>query len=94
MFTNLCVFRYDETEGQLVATELMPGATRDEVEAQTGFRVIFAPDLPEVTPPSPEELRALRTRIDPDRPAAAGIRELQGARHDPRRTCSPVTAPP
>lgn len=70
--TNLCVFRYDEQAGQLIVTELMPGASRADVEDNTGFRVIFADDLAKVRPPAAEELFALRYQIDP-----IGMRRLE-----------------
>jgi glutaconate CoA-transferase, subunit A len=75
--TNLCVFRYDETAGQLVVIETMPGATRDAIVAETGFKVIFADDCTEMAAPTAEELRVLRDEIDP-----LGLRRLEfvGAR--------------
>ncbi len=72
VFTNLCVFRYDEAAGQLVVTELMPGVARAEVEENTGFAVIFAEECPEMSPPTPEELHALRYLVDP-----IGLRRLE-----------------
>lgn len=77
LVTNLCVFRFDETAGQLVVAELMPGATRDVIVAETGFKVIFADDCVEMPAPTAAELRVLREDIDP-----LGIRRLEfvGAR--------------
>jgi glutaconate CoA-transferase subunit A len=70
--TNLCVFRYDETAGQLVVIETMPGVARDTIIAETGFKVIFADDCVEMASPTAEELRVLREEIDP-----LGIRRLE-----------------
>jgi glutaconate CoA-transferase, subunit A len=77
LVTNLCVFRYDETAGQLVVVETMPGATREAIAAETGFKVLFAEDCTEMAAPTVEELRVLRDEIDP-----LGIRRLEfvGAR--------------
>lgn len=77
LITNLCTFRHDETRGQLVVVETMPGVARETIVAETGFTVIFAADCTEMAAPTPEELRVLREQIDP-----LGIRRLEfvGAR--------------
>lgn len=77
LVTNLCVFRYDEAVAQLVVIEIMPGATREAIVAETGFKVLFAEGCTEMAAPTPEELRVLRDEIDP-----LGIRRLEfvGAR--------------
>jgi glutaconate CoA-transferase subunit A len=77
LVTNLCVFRYDEGEGQLVVVETMPGVAHDSIVAETGFKVVFADDCREMQAPTAEELRILREEIDP-----LGIRRLEfvGAR--------------
>lgn len=72
LFTNLCVFQFDETEDQLVVIETMPGVTRDEIINETGFKVIFDPACSEVDLPTPQELFALRYTIDP-----MGLRRLE-----------------
>ncbi len=59
--TPLCVFKYEN--GRLAVDSIHPGVTKEEVIENTGFAV----DLGSVTttpPPTPEELRALRS-IDP-----------------------------
>lgn len=77
LVTNLCVFRYDESVGQLVVVETMPDIARDTIVAETGFKVIFADDCAGMAAPTAEELRVLREEIDP-----LGIRRLEfvGAR--------------
>ncbi len=77
LVTNLCVFRYEEAAGQLVVVETMPGATRETIVAETGFKVVFADDCMEMAAPTPDELRVLRDEIDP-----LGMRRLEfvGAR--------------
>ena len=72
LLTNLCLFRFDEAEGQLIVTETMPGVTRETIVAETGFKAIFAPDCREMVPPTAHELRILREVIDP-----LGIRRLE-----------------
>lgn len=77
IFTDLCVFRLDEEARELVVAELMPGVTREQVQAATGFALRFAPDCREVGVPDDETLDILRRRIDP-----LGLRRLEfvGAR--------------
>jgi glutaconate CoA-transferase subunit A len=72
LVTNLCVFRFDEAENQLVVIETMPGVSRDAIVAETGFKAIFAADCIEMEAPTAEELRVLRDEIDP-----LGIRRLE-----------------
>lgn len=72
LVTNLCVFRYDRDIGQLVVVETMPGATRDAITEQTGFKVVFARDCAPVAPPTAHELNLLRNQVDP-----LGIRRLE-----------------
>lgn len=72
LVTNLCVFRYDESEAQFAVIETLPGVARDTIIAETGFKVIFAADCAEMAAPTAEELRVLREEIDP-----LGIRRLE-----------------
>jgi glutaconate CoA-transferase, subunit A len=77
VFTDLCVFRLDQDTGGLVVVETMPGVTRDDIRAQTGFAVTFDADCRPVSLPQPDVLDVLRRRIDP-----LGLRRLEfvGAR--------------
>jgi glutaconate CoA-transferase subunit A len=77
LVTNLCVFRFDEAQGQLVVVETMPDVARETILAETGFKVIFADTCRPVDAPTARELAVLRQDIDP-----LGIRRLEfvGAR--------------
>lgn len=70
--TNLGQFVFDPDVGRLVLTHLHPGVTVDQLQDQTGFAVRISPRLEETEPPSAEELRVLRTEVDP-----LGIRRLE-----------------
>lgn len=72
LVTNLGQFVFDPEEGHLVLTHLHPGVTVDQLQDQTGFAVRVSPRLEETEPPTAEELRALRTEVDP-----LGIRRLE-----------------
>jgi glutaconate CoA-transferase subunit B len=64
--TNLGIMEPDET-GELILTALHPGATYEDVRANTGWAVRAAPELRQTEPPTAEELRILREELDPDK---------------------------
>lgn len=72
VFTDLCVFRLDQTSRELIVIETMPGVTRRQVRDATGFAVTFDADCREVPMPSSDTLVALRSRVDP-----LGLRRLE-----------------
>ncbi|BEI86278.1 hypothetical protein CcaverHIS002_0605650 [Cutaneotrichosporon cavernicola] len=49
IITDLCVFEVDRKAGKLTLTELMPGATVDEVKAKTGATFDVVPNIKEVS---------------------------------------------
>ncbi|SMY09750.1 CoA-transferase [Flavimaricola marinus] len=72
VFTNLCVFRYDDSAGQLVVTEIMPDVTREDIVQNTGFKVVFHDDCGPVAEPTQDDLYILRHHVDP-----IGLRRLE-----------------
>ena len=64
--------QFDFAGGQMRLTDVHPRHTVESVQAKTGFVLDVATDLAETTQPSPEELRVLRTEVDP-----LGIRRLE-----------------
>jgi glutaconate CoA-transferase subunit A len=72
VLTNLCLFAFDEAAGELVVAERMPGVSRDEIVAATGFAPRFADPCPEIPLPDAATLRVLRERVDP-----LGLRRLE-----------------
>jgi glutaconate CoA-transferase subunit A len=71
VLTNLCLFQADDS-GELVVTETLPGVTRDQITAATGFAPRFAQGCTEMAVPDPATLALLRERIDP-----LGLRRLE-----------------
>lgn len=69
VITDLAVFTY--RDGVLQVTSLHPGVSLEQLQEQTGFELRVAPDLSTTTEPSAEQLRLLRTVIDP-----LGVRRL------------------
>jgi len=72
VLTDLCVMEPTGPEGRLQITSLHPGVTLEEVVSATGFAIEAAPNCEQTTPPSAEELRVLRTEVDP-----LGLRRLE-----------------
>jgi glutaconate CoA-transferase subunit B len=62
VISPLGLFRFGST-GQMEASDLVPGVGQDEVVASTGFAIDRG--APPTDPPTDEELRVLRTVVDP-----------------------------
>ncbi|MCX8024282.1 MAG: CoA-transferase subunit beta [Thermanaerothrix sp.] len=62
--TDLGILEPDEN-GELVLTALHPGATVEQVQANTGWPLKVAANLRQTEPPTTEELRILREDLDP-----------------------------
>ena len=65
VITNLCSFELDHGTRELVVTKLQPGVTLEDVGRLTGFAVVASTECAELASPTPDELRILRTRVDP-----------------------------
>jgi len=63
--TPLCVMDFTEDEKRLRLHSLHPGVRIDDVVANTGFDLVIPDHVPPTMPPTIEELRVLRERIDP-----------------------------
>ena len=79
VITNLGVLQ-SGPGGRLQVMQLHLDATREELEAQTGFALDWAPGVTVAAPPSSEELRLLDTQIDP-----RGLRFLEALTGAARR---------
>src|SRR5579859_1829631 len=58
--TDLCLLRPDPHTKELVVTSMHPGATREQIEQQTGWPVRFTESLEQTVPPTATELQVLR----------------------------------
>jgi len=58
--TDLCLLEPDRVTRELTVTSLHPGITRQKVEASTGWKLRFAPQVAETAPPKSFELETLR----------------------------------
>jgi glutaconate CoA-transferase, subunit B len=64
--TDLGLFGFDEASKRMQLIALHPGVGAAEVQANTGFALLIATDLPVTEPPSEHELAVLR-HLDPER---------------------------
>jgi glutaconate CoA-transferase subunit A len=71
VLTDLGIFEYDVVAERLLLRSVHPGVSVEQVREQTGFEVLTANDVGVTPPPTPDELHALRTIVDP-----LGIRRL------------------
>jgi glutaconate CoA-transferase subunit B len=66
VITELATFSFDDDERRVKVLALNPGVTREQVQDNTGFDLLFDYSVSVTEPPSERELSTLRT-LDPDR---------------------------
>jgi glutaconate CoA-transferase, subunit B len=66
VITELAVFSFDDAERRMKVLALNPGITREQVQDNTGFELLFDDGMSVTEPPSEHELSTLRV-LDPDR---------------------------
>ncbi|MCZ6763548.1 MAG: 3-oxoadipate--succinyl-CoA transferase subunit B [Alphaproteobacteria bacterium] len=64
--TDLAIMGFGNTNREMTVEALHPGATLEEVRANTGFDIEVAADVEQTDNPQPQELAILR-ELDPDR---------------------------
>jgi len=62
--TPLCIMDFEPQSKRMRLKSVHPGVTVDEVVRNTGFELIIPEVVPQTEPPTVEELRVLRERID------------------------------
>lgn len=60
LVTDLCIFEPDPVSKEMTVTSIHPGGTREQIEANTGWRVRYANEVGETPEPRADELAALR----------------------------------
>jgi glutaconate CoA-transferase subunit B len=63
--TNLGVLGFDEETCRMRVESLHPGIDRDQIASNTGFELLWAPNVTATAPPTADELRVLREQVDP-----------------------------
>lgn len=64
--TDLAVFGFDDETRRMKAIALNPGVTREQVQENTAFALVFDDDIGVTDPPTNHELSVLR-ELDPER---------------------------
>ncbi|MEW6621886.1 MAG: CoA-transferase [Bacillota bacterium] len=65
VITDLCVMGYDKETCRMKVESIHPGITREQVEKNTGFELLWADELKVTEPPTEKELSILRNEVDP-----------------------------
>jgi glutaconate CoA-transferase subunit B len=60
LITDLCIFEPDPETKEMTVTSIHPGATREQIDGNTGWKVSYAARVVETAPPTAIELDALR----------------------------------
>jgi glutaconate CoA-transferase, subunit B len=60
LITDLCVFQPDATTKEMTVVSMHPGVTREKVQENCGWKVLFAPAVTETPAATTEELKVLR----------------------------------
>jgi glutaconate CoA-transferase subunit B len=66
VITELAIFSFDDDSREMKVLALNPGVTKENLQDNTGFDLVFDQNLTVTEPPSNQELTALRV-LDPDR---------------------------
>jgi len=65
VISTLAVMGFDMHSKEMVVESLHPGVTKEDIQANTGFEILFADSLKVTPEPMPEELGILRNEVDP-----------------------------
>jgi glutaconate CoA-transferase, subunit B len=63
--TNLAVYRFDESSGEMGVASLHPGVTAQDIRDNTEWEIQVPDDVPATAEPTGEELRLIRQELDP-----------------------------
>ena len=65
VLTDLGIFRFDSRSKEMILAQTHPGVTVDEIKANVGWELEVAADVTTTQPPTVDELRILRSELDP-----------------------------
>jgi glutaconate CoA-transferase subunit B len=63
--TDKAIFHFDKDTGEMFLHSVHPGVTVEEVRAEVSWPLKTAPDVKTTEPPTAEELRLIRDKLDP-----------------------------
>jgi glutaconate CoA-transferase subunit B len=65
VITDLACYTFDNGEMVLQSVHAGVGVTLEQVKAEVGWDIKISPDLHDTTPPTDEEIKILREKVDP-----------------------------
>jgi len=65
--TSLAIMGFHPESKRMMLLKVQPGVTVKQVLENTGFELLLAPQIEQNEPPTEEELRVLRTEVDPEK---------------------------
>lgn len=65
MITDKAVLNFDNPEREMQLSELYPGVTTEDVQAEIGWPLRLAQTIGKTPPPTAEEIRLIRDEVDP-----------------------------
>jgi hypothetical protein len=74
VITDLACYTFENGEMVVKSVHSSVGATLDKVKEEVGWDIKVAADLGDTTPPTDEEIRILREKVDPRRIWVGGKR--------------------
>jgi len=72
VITDLAYLDFNKKKRRMQIKTMHSGVSVDQIQENTGFELLKAPDLKETKPPTEDEIRILREKVDP-----LGIRKLE-----------------
>ena len=66
VITNMAVMGFEEESKRMMVLSVNPGYTRDDVQSNCGFQLLWADNVTKTEPPEEAELKMLREVVDPD----------------------------
>ena|GEM_PF-6088539 len=63
---RLVITVFEPVSKRMQLESVHPGVTVEEVKAETGFELLVPSVVPQTVPPTPDQIRLLREKIDPD----------------------------
>lgn len=67
IITNMAIMGFDEVTKRMKVLSINPGYTRQDVQDNCGFELLWADTITQTDPPHADELRILRDEVDPHR---------------------------
>lgn len=65
VITDIAILEFDDKTKRMKLKSIHPGKTIEEVQDKTGFELIIPKEVPTTVPPTVEEIKILKEKVDP-----------------------------